>query len=268
MPMVISETQWQQYQRDGYLKLGRLLDDEQLAAMRQRIDDIMLGKANTNYDRMLMQLDSEDGAYGSAGEQSRGHKGATLGYRKIQDLEFDPLFLRFMQRPIFEEICAHEYGAEAAIACYRAMFMNKPAHKGTFLPWHQDRWTSLDHDPLVTIWLALDPATVANGCVQLVPGTHHALVNKEHASGFLTKEQAAELCTPEKRMYLELAAGEAALLHNWTLHGSDVNRTDSSRRAFSVCYMDAGTVARNGETFSRIFGPGALTPQDAMSSVA
>lgn len=265
-PDRLSTAQWQQYQCDGFIRLGKLLDGDPLLAMQNRIDAIMLGKADVNYDRLLMQLDSDTGKYEDAGGQSRGHKGCTLGYRKIQDLEFDPLFLRFMQRPIFQHICEHEYapgtpGTPATpISCFRAMFMNKPANKGTFLPFHQDRWTSLDRDPLVTIWLALDPATRVNGCVQIVPGTHHTLVNPSHPSGFLTPEQAAELCPESKRVFLELEPGEAALLHNWTLHGSDINRSATSRRAFSVCYMNGHTLADNGETFSRIFGDHALNP--------
>lgn len=256
----LTDEQWQQYDRDGYLKLGKLLTDEQLKGLQDRIDAIMLGEADANYDRMLMQLDSASGDYEAAGEQSKGHKGRTLGYRKIQDLEFDPLFLQFMQRPIFRHICAREYGEQTEISCFRAMFMNKPANKGTFLPWHQDRWKALDRDPIVTIWAALDPATVENGCVQLIPGTHKTLINPDHPSGFLTKEQAAELCTEDKRVFLELEAGEVALLHNWTLHGSDVNRSSQSRRAFSVCYMDARTQDKNGATFSKVFGEGALDP--------
>ena len=111
-------------------------------------------------------------AVSSAGPQSRGHKGATLAYRKIQDLELDPLFCAFLTRPLFLEICARIYGDHTPIALFRAMFMNKPAHQGTFLPWHQDRWSALDRDPLVTVWTALDPATRDNGCVQLIPGSH------------------------------------------------------------------------------------------------
>ena len=257
----LTDEQWNQYQTDGYLKLGKLLTDEQLKAMQDRIDAIMLGKADLNYDRLFMQLDSESGKYEDAGAGGRGHKGSTLGYRKIQDLEFDPMFLTFMQRPIFKHICEHEYGKHAPISCFRAMFMNKPANKGTFLPWHQDRWTSLDRDPLVTLWLALDPATVENGCVQIIPGTHQTLLNPSHPSGFLTQEQAAAHCPESKRVFLELEAGEAALLHNWTLHGSDVNRSSQSRRAFSVCYMDARTEDQHGQTYSRIFGDNALSPQ-------
>ncbi len=266
----LTEQQWQQYERDGYLKLGKLLDGDDLKALQDEIDAIMLGKARVDYDTMLMQLDSEDGAYEKAGPQSRGHKGATLNYRKIQDLEFDPVFLRYMQWPIFQDICRRVYGEQTEIAAFRAMFMNKPAGKGTWLPWHQDRWTFLDRDPLVTIWTALDPATVANGAVQFIPGSHKlGLVNPSHNSGFLTEEQAAEHCKRENVKYLELEAGEVALLHNWLLHASDVNRSDIARRAFSVCYMDADTKAvRSGKTFTKIFGndaldPDKLTPQAA-----
>lgn len=258
---ILTDQQWQQYDRDGYIVLGKLMTDEVLESLRNRIDEIMLGKAKTNYDRMLMQLDSETGKYEEAGAMSRGHKGSTLNYRKIQDLEFDPLFLQFMQMPIFKHICEHVYGPKTPITAFRAMFMNKPAHKGTFLPWHQDRWTMLTPDPLVTIWAALDPATKQNGCVQIIPGSHHTLINPEHSSGFLTPELTEQHIDKNKIVYLELEPGEVALLHNWTLHGSDVNRSDISRRAFSICYMDAKTkhIKESNERYTRIFGEGALT---------
>jgi phytanoyl-CoA hydroxylase len=266
MPNKISEFQWQQYDRDGFLKLGPVLSAEDLEALRRRIDEIMLGTARLDYRRILMQLDSDSGKYEEMKEISRGHKGETLAYRKIQDLEFDPLFLEYMQRPIFREICARVYGAQTPIVAFRAMFMNKPARKGTFLPWHQDRWKHLDRDPLVTTWTALDPATIANGCVQVIPGSHKiGVINPSNGSGFLTREQAAEHCTADKVVHLELKPGEVALLHNWLLHGSDVNKTDIPRRAFSVCYMDAATKANNGETFSRIFGENAMDPRQLQS---
>jgi ectoine hydroxylase-related dioxygenase (phytanoyl-CoA dioxygenase family) len=90
--------------------------------------------------------------------------------------------------------------------------------------------------------------------VQIIPGSHKlGLINPEHGSGFLTPEQAKAHCPPEKVEYLELAPGEAALLHNWLLHASDVNRTDVSRRAFSVCYMDANTKCTKDTKFTQIF---------------
>ena len=194
MTQYLTDAQWQQYEEQGYLHLGKLLSDDDLNALLQRIDDIMLGKAVLDYDKVLMQLDSTTGRPMDLGPQTRGHKGSTLNYRKIQDLELDPLFMNYMQRPIFREICARVYGPMTPIAAFRAMFMNKPAGRGTFLPWHQDRWKYLDRDPLVTVWTALDQATQANGTVEIIPGSHKfGLINPDHGSGFLTDEQAADM---------------------------------------------------------------------------
>jgi hypothetical protein len=254
---VLTEADWEQYEREGYLRLGRTLSDADLAALQQRIDQIMLGEAAIDYDRMLMQLDGSTGQYDQLPGQTKGHKGATLNYRKIQDLELDPLFLAYMQRPLFREICARVYGEGTPVASFRAMFMNKPAQRGTILPWHQDRWSDLDRDPLITVWTALDPATIANGCVQVIPGSHHlGVINPSHSSAFVTEEQAARHAPEEKAVYLELAAGEALLLHNWLLHRSDVNRTEIPRRAFSVSYMDGRTRSRGGHTFPIVFPAG------------
>lgn len=260
----LNEEQWEQYFRDGFIRLGKVVSDEELKALQQRIDDIMLGTAPVNYGQMMMQLDSETGAYGDAGAQTFGFKGATLNYRKIEQLEFDPLYLEFMQKPLFKEVCARVYGQHVPVASFRAMFMNKPANKGTLLPWHQDRWKDLDRDPLTTLWTALDPATRANGCVQIIKGSHRwGVINQEHGSGFLSPEQMAHYAPQEDVIYCELEPGEAVLLHNWLLHSSDKNSSAISRRAFSVCYMDARTLNSAGEKVgSCIFGEGALRVAD------
>src|SRR3954470_3155616 len=103
--MQITADQWKAYENEGFLKLGKVLTEDDLRDLSGRIDEIMLGSAPTNCDRLLMQLDSDTGKYEDSPAQTRGHKGATLGYRKIQDLEHDSLFLQYMQRPIFREIC-------------------------------------------------------------------------------------------------------------------------------------------------------------------
>lgn len=268
----LTDRQWAEFVERGVLHVGRLVDEDTVQALRTRMDDIMLGTAAVPYDRMLMQLDSDSGKYEDAPAQTKGFKGATLDYRKIQDLEFDPLFLRYMQHPLVADVCRRLYGDGTAVACYRAMFMNKPAHRGTFLPWHQDRWATLDRDPLLTVYTALDAANIENGCVQIIPGSHRlGLINPEHGSGFLTAEQAAEHAARGPLEHLVLAEGEVALLHNWVLHASDVNRSANPRRAFSVCYMDARTRDRRAGALastSVVFGEGAMQVNPAGGTVA
>ncbi|MEM7533725.1 MAG: phytanoyl-CoA dioxygenase family protein [Chloroflexota bacterium] len=258
MMHTLTDEQWQQYETTGYLRLGKVLTDEELATLQEEMDAIMMGSAPLDYDLMLMQLDREPGT-GKPGPQTKGHKGATLSYRKIQDLEYDRLFLDYMRKPLFEHICERTYGEETDIACFRAMFMNKPAKEGTHLHWHQDRWNYLDRDPLITIWTALDPATIENGCVQIVEGAHDRLINPSNTSGHMTKEQGIELTKDKDVIFLELEAGESVLLHNHLPHASAINNTDTPRRAFSACYMDADTQTTSGEVYNVVFGKNALT---------
>jgi len=266
----LTDKQWRQFQDKGYLRLGKLLDDEELKAFQHRIDDIMLGKADVDYDNLLMQLDLAATNYADVGAQTNGFKGATLDYRKIQGLDGEPMFLAYLQRPLFHDICERAYGEGIPVSCFRAMFMNKPANRGSVLPWHQDRWSMFDRDPQITIWTALDPATLENGCVRVIEGSHRRLINPDHPSGFLTEEQATEAEDGAVIEALVLDGGESVLLHNWLLHSSDVNKSDTPRRAFSVCYMDGETrLVDSGEPASewrRIFGTNAITPNQLSSA--
>jgi ectoine hydroxylase-related dioxygenase (phytanoyl-CoA dioxygenase family) len=81
-----------------------------------------------------------------------------------------------------------------------------------------------------------------------------------HHSGFLTDAQAAEWAVPEKVVFLELSVGDVALLHNKLVHSSDRNNSDQSRRAFSVCYMDAATrdLEDPNREYPIVFGRNAL----------
>ncbi|KAL6066409.1 Phytanoyl-CoA dioxygenase [Balamuthia mandrillaris] len=242
VPTGLSEEQWAEFWKQGFLPLGRVLTDEQLEELRERIDAIMLGKIQ--YDDLLMQLDP-GGDYGSTvqSEQTVGWKGATRDYRKIGDagqgLEKDDLFFKFM-----------------------AMLMNKPGNKGTNLPWHQDggEWWGLDRDPLIFVWVALDPASKGNGCVQVIEGSHKLglLSRRGHT---LTEEQIQKHCDDSKLRDLELAAGHAVPCHNFLIHRSGVNTTEQPRRGFSVNFIDARTVVKTplgpcgkpGQSFPLLF---------------
>jgi polysaccharide pyruvyl transferase WcaK-like protein len=250
---MLTEQQWSDYARDGVLPLGKVLEPEELEALRQRADDLALG--NVKNPDVQMQLDT-GGAYEELPAAVRSFDRGTVLYRKIQGLETDPLFSRLVRHPLFLEVCARQYGRHTAISIFRAMVMNKPAGQGTVLPWHQDGgavW-SLDRDPLVTIWIALDPATRANGCMEIVPGTHRLGLLSTFGST-IEEEDAARHCPPGHIQPLEVEAGHAVLLHNWLIHRSGVNPSPVPRRAFTICYMDGRTQSTlTGDHFPLVAG--------------
>lgn len=237
------------FQEEGYVRLGKVAPDEQIEALCQRIDDIMLG--NVRYENMLMQLCPSAGAP-DLSRQTKTFKGSTLKYRKIQDLEQDQLFLAYMQHLLFRDLTRKIVGEE--ISVFRAMFFNKPAEQGVLINWHQDGaggW-GLDIPPMITVWTALDPTSVANGCLQIIPGSHKSIIPEK--GDLLSPEEIAIHAPDEKRLYLEMEPGEVVLLHNWTLHRSETNTTNRPRRAFSVCYIDAATrQLSTGQGFPKVF---------------
>jgi phytanoyl-CoA hydroxylase len=260
--MGFTDDQRRHFEEQGYLRLGHVAGDDGLAALQQRIDDIMLGRVR--YEHMRLQLfDEETGQL----RRTMGNEVATLSYRRIDDLEQDPVFLAYMQSPVFREIARCCIGDEVSV--FRSMFMNKPAKWMQELAWHQDvgaGW-GIDRDPIVTVWTALDTATTGNGCMQVVPGSHRqGVINERH---FLDEEER-RLHAPEDAVIdLEAEAGEAILLHNYLLHRSGPNPTEHPRRAFSVTYMEAETrTLDTGQTFPVVFGSGALDPARVVGKAA
>jgi len=250
---MLTESQWSDYLRDGYLRLGPVLSPEEVEALCARADELALG--SRSFPELELQLDT-GGDYEQLPGAVHAFERGTLLYRKIQGLQHDALFTRLLAQPLFADICARHYGAHAPVSIFRAMVMNKPAGQGTYLPWHQDGgdvW-KLDRDPLVTTWVALDPATRANGCVEVVPGTHRLGLLTTYGST-LTPEDAERHCPADAVLPLEVEPGHALLLHNWLIHRSGINPSAVPRRAFSACYMDGRTLGTlTGQRYPMVFG--------------
>lgn len=258
-PKMLTDADWQSFSRDGFLHLGQVLDAQQVLALQLRADALAMGQISN--PAIQMQHDT-GGAYEALPEAVSQFEQGTHLYRKIQGLETDDLFAALIDRPLFREICARVYGAHAAVSIFRAMVMNKPAGQGTYLPWHQDGGTvwQLDRDPLVTIWVALDPATRDNGCMDAIRGSHRLGLLSLHGST-LTEEHVRQYCREDLSVPLEVPAGHAVLLHNWLIHRSGINPSSTPRRAFTMCCMDARTRGiLTGDHFPIVFGEQSSEP--------
>ena len=134
---------------------------------------------------------------------------------------------------------------------WRSVFFVKLARDPHYIAWHQDSaYWGLSTDDEVTAWIALTESTAANGCLQVVPGSHrqpavpHALQFSE--DNLLVRGQKALVDVAESdARRLELRPGEMSLHHVRMLHGSDGKRVRRPpRRSRGPLHLDARAPAR------------------------
>ena len=112
------------------------------------------------------------------------------------------------------------------ILCWSSAFFTKEAYSKRFVSWHQDaNYWGLSSAKVVSAWVALTPATVSNGCMRFLPGSHHELHTHEDIVdevNMLSRGQTmADGVTEDTAVDVILEAGEFALF--------DVNMAHSSR---------------------------------------
>lgn len=247
-------------ERDGVARLGRVLGDGGLAALRARAEALMLGQVV--HAGLFFQLDAVSGRYEDA-PLGLGWQGPSLAYRKLEKLEKDPLFRAWLNNPLFERVARSRIAGD--IALYRAIVFNKGAAGGSNVPWHQDGgalW-GLSEPPTLQIWTALDDAPTDGGCLEFVPGSHRAGLATA-LGGVVPPAQVAAAEAEGRAIAVPVAAGESLLIHNWVWHRSGRNRPGQRRLAFSACYMSAATRClrqrRAPRQFFEAFAPTCLMP--------
>ena len=110
------------------------------------------------------------------------------------------------------------------------------------MSWHQDvTYWGLDvSENILTAWIALSPATRANGVMKVIPGSHTKVVAHRDgaASNMLLRGQEVAVEVDESQaVHMELKAGEMSLHHGLMFHGSDDNHAQQRRVGFAVRYM-------------------------------
>jgi phytanoyl-CoA hydroxylase len=111
--------------------------------------------------------------------------------------------------------------------------------------WHQDESHIPTRDrSLTAVWLALDDATVDNGCLWVIPGSHRRGVlyptrAQPDARFDGTPEAYGFPHDADEAMPVELPAGAALIFHGYLLHSSLPNRSAHLRRALVSHYMSA-----------------------------
>ncbi len=149
--------------------------------------------------------------------------------------------------------------------------INKPARIGAATPWHQDE--AHRYDPgvdyeQISIWMPLQPATLENGCMQYIPGSHRGPVLEHHSLNDDPRISALECCATfdaTKAVACPLPAGGAAIHHCRTLHCASANVTGQPRRAYILAFRGAPVPAPAREMFPWLRGKQTPAAQRAAS---
>ncbi len=150
-----------------------------------------------------------------------------------------------MRELIYDKRIAELIGALAGVNGIRvwhdqALF--KPPH-GNPTSWHLDTpyWSFHSRDAL-SIWIALDDATMANGCMWYLPGTHktarfdNAGIGPNMGDLFTIYPEWSKI----NPVAVPLPAGGAAIHNGLCAHAAGANMTPGSRRAMTCAYMPDG----------------------------
>ena len=112
----------------------------------------------------------------------------------------------------------------------------------------------------LTCWIGLDDVDKENGCMYYIPNSHRwGLLEKESLTGDmdairekLTESQVADF---DKKIPVEMKAGEASFHHPLLMHGSYENNSERGRRATIINVFSDGVVSNREDDGSN--APGA-----------
>src|SRR5688572_5598076 len=122
---------------------------------------------------------------------------------------------------------------------------NKPARVGSGVPPHQDNAYFCQTPPdALTIWIALDAATLDNGPIYYLKASHTAGVFEHRPSGIAGNSMGLVAMPPHEKSEEfcgTLSPGDALIHHCQTVHWSSPNKTDHPRCGLLIVSRGAHT---------------------------
>jgi hypothetical protein len=162
-----------------------------------------------------------------------------------------PSFAGLVRHPRLLEIVSQIIGPNVLVwSC--GFFIKEPGAK-SYVSWHQDlNYWGLDSDREVTAWYALTPATVENGCMRFVAGSHRRKavphVDSFATDNLLTRGQEIAVEVDEaSAVDVLLRAGQASFHHGHMFHASGPNTTRARRLGLAIRYIAPSMKQVSGE---------------------
>ena len=213
--IMLTDTQVSQYHENGYTIPNYQIPDETLADIRR------------DHDRLIQNY-----------PEFRNYCPNVLSY--------DLSFLNYARTPKILDMVEQVIGSDFAL--WNSSFFAKPALDGQATPWHQDgQYWPIRPPATCTVWMAIDNATVDNGCLRFIPGSHKKRTLRQHRINSdpdltLNQELLPNEYSKEEAIDLNLEAGQISLHDIYMIHGSMENRSPQSRRGMTLRYMPTTSI--------------------------
>lgn len=231
----LSPEQIRRYGDDGFLVIDDFLSPEELAQWREAVDEAV-NKRNGN------KMPDRAEVYGKGDDADKSY----------YDNVFDQLLNLWVDNEGVRQIMLDERlgkmastlsGASGIRIWHDQALIKRPWANPT--SWHLDTpyWSFTDARAL-SIWVALDDATLENGCLFFIPGSH--LKTSFENPGIGKNMGAIFEYFPALKNDISKAAvmkaGSCSFHNGLTVHGANANMTNGYRRAMTCAYMPTGNV--------------------------
>jgi ectoine hydroxylase len=216
----ISDTEARQYHQTGYVLASGFFDAEEVQLLRRAAKE----------DRTLDEhsYSRNDGEGGNVRLSLWNHPGDTL-YGMVARCES---VVDSAAKLLNDEVYH-----------YHSKMIMKDARVGGAWTWHQDYgyWyqNGVLAPNLTSVFIAIDPATVQNGCMQVIPHSH-SLGRIEHVlrgeQAGADTERVSQILKRFPLVHVEMEPGDALFFHSNLLHRSDQNKSENPRWSMICCY--------------------------------
>jgi ectoine hydroxylase-related dioxygenase (phytanoyl-CoA dioxygenase family) len=237
------------YQEQGYVIVPDAFTADEIAALRQEALSICRGECGPVQGAPeILPGDSDDDIM-----------------RRILCIHFphklSPLMVETMKHPAIVNTLTQVIGPN--VKCMQSMLFVKSAGKPG-QAWHQDEDFIPTRDrSLCGAWIALDDATIENGCLWIIPGSHKPGIlwelQPQTDPAFDCADRSVGFpYTDEDAIPVEVKAGSVVFFNGYTLHQSQKNVAKHGyRRALVYHYMSAESLLpwrriSDGEWFSTL----------------
>ena len=215
------------YRREGWVVPRFRLPPARVAAMVEALETLLRQNPGVRPEK-LVSAHIEGDATGDNGEGVRGS-------RAFLDLARDPEIVELVSGVLGEDVIL--WGCH--VFC-------KPAVEGYETPWHQDgHYWPIRPLATCTAWVALEPSTVENGCLRVIPRSHaerrlHDHLHEDRTD--LTLNQRMAYVDETAALDIELQPGEMSLHDVYMIHGARANTSGKRRTGAALRYMPSTSV--------------------------